>query len=80
MNRDTDSPAWQDDLKLRLESLVDTFVVKGVRQEEIFDAIFDQLQRLRQALARDPDPADDNSNRSLEEPSNDWPGAASEKE
>lgn len=66
---------WRDDLNLKLEALVDAFVVQGLQQDEIFDAISNQLQNLREALARDPDPADDNSNSVLEEPSNDWPGA-----
>jgi hypothetical protein len=75
-----DSLGWRDALKLRLEVLVDTFVVEGVGQGVIFDAISDELHGLREALARDPDPADDNSKSTLEEPSNDWPGAASQNE
>ncbi|WP_455272900.1 hypothetical protein [Rhizobium herbae] len=57
----------RDDLKLRLEVLVDTFVVEGLRQEEISDAISDELHGLREALTRDPDPADDNSSSTLKE-------------
>ena len=75
MKSDTASLPWQDDLNLKLEALVDAFVVQGLQQDEIFDAISNQLQSLREALARDPDPADDHSDSVLEEPSNDWPGA-----
>ncbi len=75
MTNHTHSREWKDDLRLKLEELVDTFVVEGVRQEDIFDAIQHQLQDLRRALARDPDPAEDSSGGLLDEPSNDWPSA-----
>lgn len=75
MTNGTDSSEWKDDLKLKLEALVDTFVVQGIRQEEIFEVTQAQLKVLRDALARDPDPADDSSSGILDEPSNDWPSA-----
>lgn len=80
MTTSMDIRGWRDELKLQLEALVDAFLFKGARQEEIFDAISDELNELREALARDPGPAGDNSNSILEEPTNDWPGALSEKE
>ncbi len=80
MTNHTHSREWKDDLRLQLEELIDTFVVEGVRQEDIFDAIRDQLPGLRDALARDPDPAEDSSGGILDEPSNDWPSAISGKD
>jgi hypothetical protein len=51
-------------------------VVSGVRREEIFEAIIQEIGTLRQGLKRDPDPADDRTVKGfLDEPSNDWPAA-----
>lgn len=58
------------------EDLVDSFVVSGVRHEEIFEAIIQEIGTLRQALKRNADPADDRTVKGfLDEPSNDWPAA-----
>ncbi|MFP3547143.1 hypothetical protein SB748_27360 [Rhizobium sp. SIMBA_035] len=54
-------PDWADGLRLKLEELVDGYVVKGARQEDVFDAIVEEVGRLRAALELDPDPAEDSS-------------------
>ncbi len=64
---------WQADLKLKVEDLVDKFVVQGVAHEEVLKAVSDQLDRLRTAREKDPDPADDAA--VIDEPANDWPAA-----
>lgn len=63
------------ELPLRLEDLVDTFVVDGAKQEDVFDAIIAEIGSLRTAYDRDPDPADDRPGAEAEEPSNEGPGA-----
>ncbi|TAX42084.1 hypothetical protein ELI05_08310 [Rhizobium leguminosarum] len=50
---------WRDDLRLKLEDFVDTFVVKGAKQVDVHDAIQQELDALRAAHDHDPDPADD---------------------
>ena len=67
--------AWRAKLRLDLERLVDTAVVSGVEQEDVFAATEEELSRLRLALDRDPDPADDDTRNILDEPASDWPGA-----
>jgi hypothetical protein len=69
---------WKAGLRLKLEDLVDTYVVVGAERNEIFDAIIKEIGNLRIALQRDPDPADDES-QVIDEPSNDWPAADNEK-
>ncbi|MGF9567765.1 hypothetical protein AAIH70_30205 [Neorhizobium sp. BT27B] len=64
---------WQADLKLKVEDLVDKFVVQGMAHEEVLKAVSDQLDRLRSARQKDPDPADDAS--VIDEPANDWHAA-----
>jgi hypothetical protein len=66
---------WKTGLRMKLEELVDTYVSAGVKQEDIFDAIVEDVASLRLALERDPDPADDMPLATLQEPANDWPGA-----
>ncbi|NNU63814.1 hypothetical protein G9X67_00720 [Rhizobium sp. WYCCWR 11152] len=66
---------WRDDLSLKLEDFVDTFVVKGAKATDVYDAIQNELDRLGVAYDRDPDPADDQSDEAVEEPSNDWPAS-----
>ncbi|NKK36323.1 hypothetical protein GFL72_17000 [Rhizobium leguminosarum bv. viciae] len=66
---------WRDDLSLKLEDFIDTFVVKGAKVTDAYDAIQNELDRLRVAYDRDPDPADDQSHEAVEEPSNDWPAS-----
>ncbi|MGO7805051.1 hypothetical protein ACC694_22110 [Rhizobium ruizarguesonis] len=60
---------WRDGLSLKLEDFVDTFVVKGAKATDVYDAIQNELDRLRVAYDRDPDPADDQSDDVVEEPS-----------
>jgi hypothetical protein len=67
---------WKDDLRLKLEEIVDGFVVDGARQEDVFEAIVEEVGRLRAALELDPDPAEDRN--TLNEPSNDWSAATRE--
>lgn len=67
--------SWREALPLRLEDLVDTFVVDGAKQEDVFDAIIAEIGSLRTAYDRDPDPADDRPGAEAEEPSNEGPGA-----
>lgn len=71
-----DPQAWREDLRLRLEGLVDLFVVAGIQQEDVFAAILEDVDGLRSAWIRDPDPADDETAKTtIDEPSNDWPAA-----
>lgn len=64
-------PDWNKDLCLKLEALVDGYVVNGARQQDVFNAIIEQVGKLRAALELDPDPADDHS--IAGEPTNEWP-------
>ncbi|WP_246413316.1 hypothetical protein [Rhizobium indicum] len=57
---------WRDSLRL---ALVDTFVVDGAKQQEVFDAIIEEIAGLRTAYARTPD----RPGAEAEEPSNKWP-------
>lgn len=66
--------SWKVDLKLRLEDFVDTFVVAGAEQAEVYDALAREIENLRSAYERDPDPAEDDVV-AAGEPSNDWPSA-----
>lgn len=66
---------WRDDLSMKLEEFIDTFVVKGAKATDVYDAIRNELGRLRVAYDRDPDPAEDQSDDVIEEPSNDWPAS-----
>ena len=65
---------WRARLRDKLEDFGDTFVVAGAKQDDLFDAIIDEVENLRAARDRDPDPADDDSV-AVEEPANDWPSA-----
>ncbi len=66
---------WRSDLSLKLEDFIDTFVVQGAGAMDVCDAIQKDIDRLRDAYNRDPDPADDQSDDRVEEPSNDWPAS-----
>lgn|GEM_PF-442305 len=71
-----DPSTWRAELELRLLELVDRYVVVGVRQQDILDAIATKVKRLREELGHDPDAADDVPARDVvDEPSNDWPAA-----
>ncbi|MDR9780800.1 hypothetical protein [Rhizobium redzepovicii] len=65
---------WRDDLRLKLEDFVDTFVVNGAKQVDVYNAIQQELDFFRAAYDRDPDPTDDPGD-VVEEPSNDWPAS-----
>ncbi|GAA3100375.1 hypothetical protein GCM10010520_52150 [Rhizobium viscosum] len=67
----TDKP-YVRELRLRLEKLVDEYVVSGAKALEVIASIEDELAEMKTAYERDPDPADDPT--LVEEPSNDWPG------
>lgn len=66
---------WLAETRLGLEKLVDQAVVKGATQAAVFAVVEEELARLRVALDKDPDPADD-TQEVLEEPANDWPAAS----
>ncbi len=66
---------WKDGLRLQLEDFVGSLVVKGAKQEDVYDATIDEIANLRTAYGRDPDPAEDRPGAEAEEPSNEWPGA-----
>lgn len=68
---------WKDGLRERLEDFVDSLVVQGAKQSDVYDAIVEEVGHLRTAYERDPDPAEDRPGAEAEEPSNDWPGALS---
>lgn len=64
---------WRDELRLKLEDLVDRFVTEGVDQKEVLRAVSEEIGNLHKAYQQDPDPADDDS--MVDEPANDWPAA-----
>jgi hypothetical protein len=65
---------WRSDLPLSLEDYVDSFVVKGAKHEEVYEAIKAEIENLQVAYQCDPDPADDDAE-TVAEPANDWPAA-----
>ncbi|PZM16426.1 hypothetical protein [Rhizobium tubonense] len=67
---------WRDELRNGLESLLDQAGVSGAKQADVFKATIEEIERLRIANERDPDPADDVSEDAIEEPANDWPAAS----
>lgn len=50
---------WRDELRLKLEDLVDRFVTEGVDQKEVLRAVSEEIGNLHKAYQQDPDPADD---------------------
>lgn len=52
---------WRGSLREKLEELIDGFVVDGAKQEEVFEAIVEEVGHLRAVLELDPDPAEDSS-------------------
>ncbi|MCM2457594.1 hypothetical protein HGO37_19525 [Rhizobium sp. CG4] len=64
---------WRDELRLKLEDLVDRFVTEGVDQKEVLGAVSEEIGNLQKAYQQDPDPAEDDS--MVNEPANDWPAA-----
>jgi hypothetical protein len=69
------SENWKDGLRLQLEELVDSLVVRGAKQADVYEAIIKEIENLRTAYDRDPDPSDDRPGAEAEEPSNEWSGA-----
>lgn len=67
---------WREEFRSGLANLVDRAVVSGARQADVFQAAVEEIERLRIADERDPDPADDASEVQVEEPANDWPAAS----
>jgi hypothetical protein len=66
---------WKVTLADDLAQLVDTAVTRGAKQAEVYAAIAREIDRLKVADDRDPDPADTRSEQAVEEPANDWPAA-----
>lgn len=66
----TDS--WKNELRLKLEELVDKLVVDGVSHEDACRAVTEEVAKLQIAHEKDPNPAEDVA---IEEPANDWPAA-----
>ncbi|KPH06226.1 hypothetical protein CO657_30350 (plasmid) [Rhizobium acidisoli] len=66
---------WKDGLRERLEDFVDSLVVQGAKQADVYEAIVEEVGHLRTAYERDPDLAEDRPGVEAEEPSNEWPGA-----
>ncbi|MDO5898187.1 hypothetical protein [Agrobacterium sp. Azo12] len=64
---------WRNELRLKLEDLVDRFVTEGVDQQEVLGAVSEEIGNLHKAYQQDPAPADDGS--MVDEPANDWPAA-----
>jgi len=76
MEKKPSSSALYDEIRQRLEDLVDTFVARGVRQEGVFEIIVREVGTLRKSAKHDPDPADDETVKEfIDDPANDWPGA-----
>ncbi len=67
------STEWRADLRLKLEDLVDKFVVEGAEHREVIEAVRTEIEHLCKAYEYDPDPADDDT--VIDEPANDWPAA-----
>lgn len=67
---------WREEFRNGLVNLVDQAVVSGARQADVFQAAVEEIERLRVADDRDPDPVDDATEGAIEEPANDWPAAA----
>ncbi|MBY5855339.1 hypothetical protein HFN51_33135 [Rhizobium leguminosarum] len=69
------SDNWRDGVRRHLEDFVDSFVVKGAKQLDVYDAIVEEIGNLRAVCERDANPAEDPPRAEAEEPSNDRPGA-----
>lgn len=66
---------WRAEVRAAVENLVDKAVTGGALQEEVYAEAIKEIERLKIADERDPDPSDDMSELTLEEPANDWPAA-----
>lgn len=67
---------WRDEFRSGLANLVDQAVVSGAKHADVFNATIEEIERLRIANERDPDPADDVSDDNVEKPANDSPAAS----
>lgn len=67
------SNEWRADLRLKLENLVDEFVVDGADHKDVIEAVRTEIGHIGKAYEYDPDPADDDT--VIDEPANDWPAA-----
>lgn len=69
--------ACQEEVDGALQKILDEATTHGWGTIETISAMEEVLQNMRIAYAEDPDPAEDPSSLSAEdpEPSNDWPGA-----
>jgi hypothetical protein len=65
---------WKDRLRDQLEDFVDSFVVTGAKQSDVYDAIVEEIGNLRTSYDSDPEPAEDRPGAEAEEPSIEWPG------
>ncbi|KXG87462.1 hypothetical protein [Agrobacterium bohemicum] len=63
---------WKNELRLKLEDLLDRLIVDGVSRDDACNAVIEAISRLKSAHETDPDPAEDVA---VEEPANDWPAA-----
>lgn len=66
---------WKVILADDLAQLVDKAVTRGAKQADVYVAIVREVDRLKVADDRDPDPSDTLSEQVLEEPANEWPAA-----
>jgi hypothetical protein len=66
---------WRDEFRSGLANLIDQAVVSRAKQADVFEATITEIERLRIANERDPDPADDVSEVAIEESTDDWPAA-----
>ncbi|NWJ27476.1 hypothetical protein [Rhizobium sp. RM] len=62
-----------DEIRLKLDELIDHFVVRGLQPPDVMAKMQTELINIRSAFEYDPDPADDPEE--IDEPSNDWPAA-----
>ncbi len=67
---------WRAKLRNGMESLLDQAVASGAKQADVFKAAIDAIDRLRIGNEHDPVPADDVSEKRVEEPANDWSAAS----
>ena len=67
---------WREQFRMGLANLFDQAVVSGAMQTDVFETAIEEIELLRIANERDPDPADDVSESAIEEPANDWPAAS----
>lgn len=66
---------WREDVRVAVENLVDNAVTGGAVQGEVYAEVLKEIERLKIAEERDPNPSEDAPERTVDEPANDWPGA-----